>query len=102
MVSTIASLVTISHTATNDSAFRLTDHDIPFFDANFHVAAQAAKYGDMTAQNADAAVGDVITFRNGNIKDIWFINAAGGANTQIICVATVPNKYVKSELGGLI
>jgi len=99
MPSTITSMVTFNVTAANDAPFRLTDHDIPFYEANFHIAAQAAVYGDMTVQNAPAAIGDIVTFPKGNIKDVWFKNAAPGVNTQIICVAVVPTEYTKKALG---
>lgn len=98
MPKTSTSFVTLNVTATSDSAFRITDHDIPFYEANFHIVTNAALYGDMTAQDAPAAVGDVITFPKGNVKDIWFKNAGAGANTKIVCVATVPTDYVKGAL----
>jgi hypothetical protein len=99
MGSTMTSFVTLSVTATHDGAFRITDQDIPFYEANFHIALNDATYGDMTAQNAPAASGSVITFPKGNLKDIWFKNAAAAANCQIICVAVVPTEYVKAALG---
>lgn len=102
MVSTKRSIVSLSYTASADTPFVITDHDIPFYDANFHVSTQNALYGDMVSQEAPASVGDVISFRNGNIKDIFFKNAGAGANTKIICVATVPTNYVSDALGGLI
>lgn len=100
MPKTITSVVTFNVTASADAPFNVcAGQSIPFYDANFHIATQAAQYGDMTAQDAPAAVGDVISYRNGDLKDIWFKNAAAGVNTQIICVAVVPVDYVKEALG---
>lgn len=97
---TTSSFITFTHTATNDLPFRLTSNDIPFFEANFYVETQAAVYGTGSAQGAPAAAGTSFWFDRGNLKDIWFKNAGAGANTKITVVATIPNPFVETALGG--
>ena len=53
----------------------------------------------MTVQDAPAAAGSSISFPFGDLKDIWFKNAAAGVNTTVYCVAVVPVAYVQEVLG---
>lgn len=93
------SVITFDVTATHDNPFNITPHDIPFYTANFHCYTNAALYGSQIAQPGTFGVGAVIDFTNGNLHDFFFRNAVGAANTNIVCIATVPTTFVKQQLG---
>jgi hypothetical protein len=96
---TLSTFITFQHTATNDAPFRLTDDDIPFFEANFYVETQDCLYGTAVSQDAPKSAGNSFWFDRGNLRDIWFKNAAVGVNTKIVVVATVPVKETLEKLG---
>lgn len=98
MPKTTTSIITLNKTATSDASFRICDASIPFYDINVHVESNDCKYGTPVAQEAIAVTGSVISFRNGDIRDIWFKNRVAGNNTKIIIVATVPTDYVTKGL----
>lgn len=95
----VTSVITLDYAATHDMPFQVTEQDLPFYDVNIHILTNAALYGNMKMQVAPIAVNGVLSFRNGNLKDFWFKNAVGAANTQIVVVATIPLPWVQQQLG---
>ena len=43
-------------------------------------------------------VGDVVSFRNANLRDIFVKNRTAGSNGKVVIVATVPQKVIKEIL----
>lgn len=97
MVETKTSFFTFKKTIGN-SATRLIDNSIPFYEANFHIQDNDVKYGDGVQQEATATADSVLDFKNGDIKDVWFKNAVADAVGVVVVVATVPLQYVKDML----
>lgn len=75
------------------------EQNIYFYEVNFHISTFGALYGAAGNVNASAGVGTVISFKNGNLHDIQFKNAAAGSNAVIDCVATIVDEKVKKALG---
>jgi hypothetical protein len=98
MVKTTTSLITLQHTATADTPFRLTDASIPYYEVNIHIYDNKAYYGTAVEQVGEASVGAVISFQNGDLRDLYFKNFTAGSNCKIVAVATVPTDYVKAQL----
>jgi hypothetical protein len=98
MPKTVTSLITLTHTAADDNPFRLTDAPIPFYEINIHVETNDCYYGTQRTQGAIGATGSVISFQNGDIRDIVFKNKTAGSNTKITIVATVPTEYTQQGL----
>lgn len=88
----------ISHTATDDTPFNLIGHDLWFRDINIHVVNNAADYGDLNEQEAEAAAGSVLSFRDVNLFNIWFKNSTAGSNTTIRAVGVLMSEGRKQEM----
>jgi len=93
------SVVTYTHTATDDAAFRLIFTQLWLREANIHVATNNAKYGDLNNQDASITTSDIATFYDFNLADLYFKNATGGSNTTIYLVGVVMTEGRKRELG---
>lgn len=101
MIPPQSSIVGFSHTMTDDLEHRIVEFDLPFHDLNIHVYTNAAKYGVMGVCEGEIEAGDVAFFQKGNLKDFLFKNKSAGSNARIVCIATVPNEYVKEKLNGI-
>ena len=88
----------ISITLSDDNPHPLVNTDIPFYDVNLHCYTKALYYGTGTLLEAEIGVGDVASFRNGNLRDIFIKNKTAGENGKIVAVATIPTKYIKKAL----
>lgn len=96
------SLIVKTHTATDDLIFKLVTTDLWFEDINIHCYTQNTKYGDATdLTNIYGLIyaNDVVSFRNCNLNDIYFMNAGAGANTTITAVGVRMTNARKRELG---
>jgi len=94
-------VVIYNHTATSDSQFRLTFDDKPLWlrEANIHCITNNAYYGDVNDQVASFNTGDIISFQDFNLSDLWFKNASAGSNTVIRCVGILMGKERRVLLG---
>ena len=79
--------------------FNLVAYDLWYDDGNFHCLTNNALYGDKNTQAGPLATTAVLSFRNFNLKDIFFRNAGAAANTTIIFVGVEMAPGRKEELG---
>ena len=96
------SLIVKTNTAADDLPFKLVNTDLWFEDINIHCYTQNAFYGDisdLTNVHGLIYANDVISFRNCNLNDIYFMNAAAGVNTTITAVGVRMTNARKRELG---
>lgn len=96
--STLTSFFSLSKTQTDDSITPLTEFDIPFYDMNMHCYTNPVYYGDGSTMSAYINDGDVVFFKNGNLRDIFIKNKTAGSNGQVVIVATVPTEFIKEKL----
>ena len=96
----ISSVVAFTMTMSDDNAHRIVEFDCPFYDLNIHCYTEDANYGNMHTTDGEILTGDVAFFRNGNLKDFLFKNKSAGSNCKIVCVATVPTKFMEQVLKG--
>lgn len=96
--STLLSFFSLSKTI-GDTSDRVTDFDIPCYDANIHCYSNPVYYGDGTVMSAKILVGDVAFFQNVNLRDIHLKNVTAGSDAEVVIVATVPSAFIKQELG---
>lgn len=94
------SVISFSLTMTDDNPHRVTEFDIPYYEVNLHCYTNDLLYGTGEVLAAKILADDVASFRNGNLRDFLFKNAAAGSNGQIVAVAVIPTKFVKKNLGG--
>ena len=96
-------VVVYTKTATDDLQFNLTiggdQKPIWLREANIHCLTNNALYGDVYDQPAAFNTGDVISFQDFNLTDLWFKNATAGSNTVIRCVGVVMSAKRRRELG---
>jgi hypothetical protein len=97
----ISNVIVFSHTATDDLKFRLVENDLWIREANIHITTQAAKYGDTNTQDAELSAGDVLTYQDFNLADLFFKNAGAGANTTVTAICILLTEGRKKELGVL-
>ena len=95
---TLPKVVTYSHTASDDNQFRLIETELWLREGNIHCVTNNAKYGDAVTQDASFNTGDVITFQDFNLANLFFINATAGSNTVIYCVGIVMTEQRKRLL----
>lgn len=95
---TYYSFFSLSYTLANDTANRICDFDIPFYEMNMHCEDNNLYYGTGEECSAPFTVGDVVSFRNGNLRDIFIKNRTAGSNGKVVIVATVPQAAVKDLL----
>jgi hypothetical protein len=89
----------ISKTLTGaDTPKPLSEDNIPFYELNIHCYTNDAYYGDGTLMEAILYADDIISFRNGNLRDIFIQNKTAGNNCSIKAVGTVPSDFVKKHL----
>jgi len=91
--------LSLQHTATADTKFRLVNADLWFRDLNIHITGNDADYGDYSNQDAQVASGGVLSFQNVNLADIFFKNHAAGSNTVITAVGALMLPGQKRQLG---
>jgi len=94
-----SSVISLSHTATDDLKFHLIDVELWASEANIHVVTNDAKYGNFDKQEATIKTTDIPFFRNVNIADLFFKNDGAAANTTIIIVGIRMTEAQKEELG---
>jgi hypothetical protein len=96
-----SNVVQLAHTATDDLKFALVYSDMWFREINIHILTNDARYGDtnITSSNPSITAGNGISFQDVNLKDIFFINSAGGSNTTIFAVGVLMTPGRKTELG---
>jgi len=95
---TITSIISLSKTMTADNAEPVTLFDIPFYEANFHCYDNALYYGDGSIMATYMNVGDVLTYKNGNLRDMFIKNKTAGSNGTISITATVPTAFTREAL----
>jgi hypothetical protein len=83
----------------DDDPHPITTQDIPFYACNFHCYTYAVNYGPGGSQEAIIYPDDIMWLKNANLRDFRFKNNTAGQNGLIIAQATVPNDFVKKELG---
>jgi hypothetical protein len=93
-----SSFLSLKITLTDDIATRLSDIDIPFYDANFECKTNAVYYGNGVVMENLLNVGEVAYFRSGNLKDIFIKNVTAGNNGVLVLSATVPTVFVQEAL----
>ena len=93
-----SNVVSYSHTASDDLQFRLVSNDIWLREANIHVVANGALYGDTYTQVASISAGDIVSFQKFNLADIWFKNSSAGSNTVVYVVGITMSKKEIAEL----
>lgn len=86
-------MIAISKTATDDLKFRLVQNEMWFREGNFHIITNNAKYGDTNTQDATITAGDIVTFQDFNLGDLFFINASAGSNTTIYFVGILKEVF---------
>jgi len=75
------------HTALEaDLQFRLIQTPLWLRSANIHVLTNDANYGKVGNQPATVAAGDILTFEDFNLADLWFINETATDDTLIYLV----------------
>lgn len=94
-----SNVIAYSHTATDNLQFRLIQTDLWIGEANIHIVTNNAVYGKVNLQPATANAGDILTFQNFNLADLWFANAGAGSNTSIFIVGITMSKPKMVELG---
>ena len=93
-----STFISLTMTMTDDNAHQLTQTDLPFYEVNLHCYTQDLYYGDGLTMGAYIVAGDVASFRNGNLRDLFFKNKTAGQNGTITAVATVPMEAIKKQL----
>ena len=83
---------------THDGIEAITLNELPFYEANIHCYSNALYYGDGAIMEAYVNVGDVLSFKNGNLAELFIKNKTAGNNGQIVVVATVPTARVQEAL----
>jgi len=81
-----------SYTATSDNPFRLSSSALWLKDANIHVVTNSAKYGNAQSRPATISAGDIVSFQDFNLYDMFFENASAGDNTTIYIVGVTMSK----------
>lgn len=81
-----------AHTATDDLKFRLVQNDLWIREANIHITTFDANYGDNNTQDATASAGDILTFQDFNLADLFFKNTGAGSNTVITAVCVLATR----------
>jgi len=101
MPSIIPSVIQLSHTATSDTKFSLTQTPLWFREVNIHVLTNDARYGDtnISSSNPSITAGNGISFQDVDLSSIFFMNSAGGSNTTIIAIGVLMTQGRKQELG---
>ena len=97
-------VVVKTHTATADIIFKLTSTDSPLWmeDVNIHCYTNDARYGDLSTSATVGGIlyaGDVVSFRNIDLNDIYFANDTAGSNCVITAVGVRMTKARMRELG---
>jgi len=93
------SFISINKTATSDTMFKLVTSDLWFRNINIHVTTHNAYYGDRSSQDADITAGDILSWEDVNLNDVFFKNASAGDNTVITAVGVLMTPRHKKELG---
>lgn len=82
--------ISVAHTATDDSKFKLVTADMWFSSINIYSKTNHAYFGDRNNQEAPLDVGDVVYYDvPTNLNDIFFKNKTAGSNTTIIATGTL-------------
>jgi len=92
------SFYSVALTLSDDGVHRISDYSIPFYEANFHCETASVLYGTGEECSAPLNNGDVVFFRNGDLRDFFFKNAAAGVNGKVVVVCTVPTDAIKNKL----
>jgi len=98
MDNTFYSLFSLSLTLSDDAAHRVCDFDIPYYEMNAHCLTNELYYGTGEVTEAPFGVGDVVSFKNGNLRDFFVKNRTAGNNGKVVIVASVPTEAVKDKL----
>jgi len=52
-------------------------------EGNLHIITNGANYGDAFRQDAEVVAGDIVTFQDFNLADLFFRNTVAGDNVTI-------------------
>jgi len=101
MPSVNQSVIQLSHTATADTKFSLTQTPLWFRELNIHVLTNDARYGDtnITDSNPSITAGNGVSFQDVDLSTIFFKNSTGGSNTTIVAIGVLMTNKRKNELG---
>lgn len=99
MVSTTSSFISLSVSLSDDNVTRLSDVNIPFYEMNIRCVSNPVYYGDGTIMDDYLNIGDVASYRNVNLRDIFIKNYTAGSNGQVIITGSIPNYLTKDKLG---
>lgn len=94
-----SNVVSYAHTATDDLIFKTISTDLWLSNANIHIVTNNAYYGDVNLQVAHADAGDILTFDDFNLANLYFRNYGAGLNATIYVVGIVMPKKRMRELG---
>ena len=83
-----------------DLAEPFTTDEIVFYDLNIHIYTNDVYYGDGTTMDAIAIAGSTLDFRNGNLKDIHFVNKTPASVAVVTVAGTIVSKKVSRILKG--
>jgi hypothetical protein len=94
------SFYSLEYTLADDGPHKITLNDIYFYEINVHVYDNSIYYGNETTLKAIATAGTVLTFRNGNLKDIMIKNVVAGNNGRVVVTGTIAEPKTKKVLEG--
>lgn len=95
----LAKKSTVAFTKTvGDGANPVTEHSLPFHEANFHIYDNDVNYGDGSGMDAVAQAGSVLYFDNGDLGDMYFKNRTAGNVGRVAVVATVVHPETMRQL----
>jgi len=77
----------------------LVSADLWMREVNIHITTNNADYGDRLAQDAEVTAGDVLSYQDVNLADMFFKNSTAGSNTVVTAVGAVMSPARKKELG---
>ena len=95
-------IIAKTYTAGADTIFNLISSDLWLSEVNIHCFTNGAKYGstnDLTNIYGTVYPNDVISFKDVNLKDFYFMNLSAGNNATITAVGVTMRDARKKELG---
>lgn len=93
-----SSVISLANTSTTADKIHLVDVDLWVSEANIHVVTNKVTYGDFNHQDATIETTQVATFKDFNLKDIYFKRTADGDFTvYIVGIRMLPARM--EELG---
>ena len=85
----LPTVISLTHTASNDAIFKLTNDKLLFRDLNIHCYTNDALYGAFRVVDAVLTSNAIASFRDGDLSDFQFKNRVAGSNCKIVAVFTL-------------